>query len=226
MTMKPGTSIDEEVVRRICELQSRGEPILQTHKSNPPNVIGFPTLDSGKFEGWRTQCLVYLEKVFGSDHTYTTSFAKATDQHGHQSEVKKGMAILDAAAEDVEHGYLATLRSLITGDVFVDLLDQAEHLLENGYKDPAAMLTGAVLENGLRSIATECGVKVKTGDDLSALNSKLAVKSAFSRLTQKKVAVWIDVRNKAAHGQFDEYREQDVEEMVKGVVSLLAEYIR
>jgi hypothetical protein len=46
-------------------------------------VIGFATLDSGLFAGWRTQCLTYLQSVFGNDHTYPTSFADATDQHGH-----------------------------------------------------------------------------------------------------------------------------------------------
>jgi hypothetical protein len=102
----------QEIAGRLRELKKRGEQVLSSHKPNPPNVIGFPTLDSGLFAGWRTQCLTYLQGVFGADHTYPTSFAEATDQHGHTSEAKRGMAILEAAAEDVESGYLARVEDL------------------------------------------------------------------------------------------------------------------
>ena len=63
----------------------------------------------------------------------------------------------------------------------------ARHLLDAGYVHPAASLIGAVLENGLRQIASASGVNVKTSDDISALDTKLADAEIYSRLVQKRV---------------------------------------
>ncbi len=111
-----------------------------------------------------------MQQVFGVGHTYSVNFAEETDQHGHTTEVKRGMGILEAAAEDIEDGHLARIEDLIASDVFTNFLEQPEHLIEAGYKDPAAMLAGAVLEDGLRRILVKAGHAVKPRDDLTALN--------------------------------------------------------
>ena len=100
-----------------------------------------------------------------------------------------------------------------------------EHLLEHGYKDPAASLCGAVLEQGLRRIATNRGFRVRERDDLSALNRKLASKGVYKRLVQKRLGVWTDVRNAADHGRFTEYSKEDVAEMRQGVSTFLADHL-
>jgi hypothetical protein len=215
----------QEIAERLRELKARGQPVLSSHTPNPPNVIGFPTLDSGLFAGWRTQCLTYMQNVFGNGHTYSTSFDSATNQHGYTNEVEKGMAILEAAAEDVENGYLARVEDLVASDVFADFLEQAQHLLDAGYKDPAAMLAGAVLEDGLRRLLLKSGEKVRTRDDLSALNGRSAEKGLYNRLVQKKISVWIDVRNSASHGKFVDYEKEDVERMVEGINSFLSDHL-
>jgi hypothetical protein len=135
------------------------------------------------------------------------------------------MAILEAAAEDVESGYLARVEDLVASDVFADFLEQAQQLLDAGYKDPAAMLAGAVLEDGLRRLLVKSGESVRTRDDLSALNGRCAQKGLYNRLAQKKLSVWIDVRNNAAHGKFGEYENADVESMVEGINSFLADHL-
>ena len=101
----------------------------------------------------------------------------------------------------------------------------AGHLVDSGYKDPAASLCGAVLEEGLRRIATNKGENVRERDDLSSLNQKLAAKGVYSRLVQKRLAVWTDVRNAADHGKFSDYSKADVAEMHQGVSSFLAQHL-
>jgi hypothetical protein len=58
-----------------------------------------------------------------------------------------GQSILRSVREDVEDGYLTDIRTLISAEVFTDFLEMAEHLDDNGYKDPTAYSTGAVLED-------------------------------------------------------------------------------
>ena len=97
--------------------------------------------------------------------------------------------------------------------------------MQAGYKDAAASITGAVLEDGLRRIASAKQISIKNSDDLSTLNHKLADAQIYNRLMQKKIQVWNDIRNNAAHGKFAEYRPEDVKEMIVGVQAFLADQL-
>ncbi len=214
----------QKLKRRIERLLAKGQSVLATHKPNPPNVIGYPTLDSGAFTEWRTQSLSLLTNLLGPRHVYVTGFEKDVEE-GFTSSVESGIGILKAVGEDLEDGCLTDIRTLVSAEVFTDFLAMVEHLLEHGYKDPAASLCGAVLEEGLRRIATNRGVSLRTRDDLSALNHKLAAKGVYTRLVQKRLAVWTDVRNAAVHGKFAEYSKADVADMLAGVSSFLAQHL-
>jgi len=209
---------------RIKRLLAKGSAVLETHSPNPPNVIGFPTLDPGTFTEWRTQCLALLTNLLGIQHTYVVSF-KGEVESGFTGSVEAGIGILRAVQEDLQDGFLTDVRTLVSADVFTDFLDMAGHLLEHEYKDPAASLCGAVLEQGLGMIATKRGVRVRKKDDLSTLNQKLAAKGVYTKLVQKRLAVWTDVRNSADHGKFSEYSKSDVVEMHAGVSSFLAQHL-
>jgi len=152
------------------------------------------------------------------------SFRKDVEK-GFEVSVSYGQGILRAVKEDVELGYLARVRALITADVFSDFLEMADHLLDAGYKDPAASLVGAVLEDGLRTVARDHHITVKSRDDLASLTARCADANVFSRLVQKKIQVWIGVRNHADHGEFGEYSDSDVRDMLSGVRDFLAVHI-
>lgn len=217
-------AVDDRVIARLDELIAKADAVLATHRPNPPNVIGFPTLNSGAFAEWQTQCLAFLTNLLGGDHVYVENFRNRVEK-GHRGMVEAGKGILTAVREDVALGYLSRLEALIAADVFSDFMEMAEHLLDAGYKDPAASLVGAVLERGLKQVASQRGVTVKARDDLSSLNAKCADAGVYNRLVQKKVQVWIGVRNHADHGEFDEYDESDVRDMVSGVRDHLATYL-
>jgi len=205
----------------LGQLIEKGDQVLATHRPNPPGVYGFPTLDSGAFSEWQTQALSFLTRLLGPGDTYVETFREEVEQ-GHAGSVKQGQGILRAVREDVELGYLTNVRTLVAAEVFSDFLEMARHLLDAGYVYPAASLIGAVLENGLRQIASASNVNVKASDDLSALDAKLADAEVYSRLVQKRVRVWMDVRNHADHGEFEKITEADVRDMHDGVSSLLS----
>jgi hypothetical protein len=217
--------VDERLLTRLDELIAKADQVLGTHTPNPPNVIGFPTLDSGSFSEWQTQSLAFLVNLLGENHVYVESFRSKVEK-GYVGSVQGGKGVLSAVREDVAGGYLSRLKALVAAEVFSEFVEMGEHLLDAGYKDPAASLAGAVLENGLRQIATQQGIKLKAKEDLSSLNSKLAQASIYNRLTQKKVQVWTDVRNHADHGEFGEYSESDARDMLAGVTELLGTYLQ
>jgi flagellar biosynthesis chaperone FliJ len=54
------------------------------------------------------------------------------------------------------------------------------------------------------------------------LNSELAKNEVYSKLDQKMVTAWLDLRNKAAHGKYDEYTEDQVKNMLVAVTEFMA----
>ena len=64
-------------------------------------------------------------------------------------------------------------------------------------------------------------IQVKDSDNLTSLMQKLVDKRVYSAREQKKVALWTDTRNRAAHGKFDEVSKSDVEYLIAGVRSFL-----
>jgi hypothetical protein len=217
-------SVRDDVLQRLDALIQKADAVLVTHEPNPPNVIGFPTLDSQPFTEWRTQSLTYLINLLGTDHTYVHAFREEV-KGGYTDSVESGKGILQAVREDIRGGYLARIESLVSADIFNDFLEMADYLITQGYKDPAASLIGAVLEDGLRRICSLRGLKLSSKEDISSLNKKLADANIYNRLTQKKLQVWNDIRNNADHGKFSEYKVGDVNEMLKGVRDFLQQHL-
>lgn len=215
----------DEILARLDALIQKADDVHRTHKPNPPGVLGFPTLDFAAFSEWQTQSIAYITNLLGLNHICVQKFQDQVE-HAGRGEVSIGKGILKGVREDVEGGYLKRIEALVSADIFSDFLDMAEYLVKEGYKDPAASLTGAVLEDGLRKICTNQGVTLKSKEDISSLNKKLADNGAYNRLTQKKLQVWNDVRNNADHGHFGEYGSEDVEHMLKGVQGFLEQHLQ
>ncbi len=217
---------EEKIIQRIDELLKKSDTVITTHKfENLPGTIITYELNVGIFVEWRTQALNFLISFLGDNHIYTQNFEEQVKQ-GNIESIKAGQGILRAVREDVSAGYLTDIRTLISAEVFTDFLEIVDYLLENHLKDPAASLCGAILEDGLRRIASKAGITIKNREDLNSLNQKCADKEIYTRLVQKKIQVWIDIRNSADHGRFNEYFEQDVREMYEGVSKFLSEYLK
>jgi hypothetical protein len=111
--------------------------------------------------------------------------------------------ILQAALNDYRQGYIADNTLLISAEVFSDLLMQAKVLIENDYKDAAAVIIRAVLEDSLRRLCVAHGVTVDGRDTIGPLNDKLYRAKVYSVLQQKEIVAKAQIGNDAAHGHFD-----------------------
>ena len=144
----------------------------------------------------------------------------------HQSDELVGIA--RSLRRDFNGGFIsASFAALVRAELFEDFLEMCDHLLSAGYKDPAAVVGGAVLEEHLRRLCLLNGVptldkgKARKAD---SLNSDLAGKTIYSKLDQKSVTAWLDLRNKAAHGHFADYVAAQVELMLKGIGDFVARF--
>ncbi len=125
---------DKKVLNRLQELIERGKEIEKTKKSPPPNCIGFDsTVDSQAANQWHTSAKSILAKSFGRDSEHYALFEQCCKKGVTYSPLHRGIGILAAAKEDLEHGYVQDIRNLVAAEMFSDLLGQASELLQAGY---------------------------------------------------------------------------------------------
>ena len=216
-------NVDDRIEKRVEALVGKGQAVLDTRHDLGGAASGISYLDLQQYSNWRTQSLAFLSDILGREHAYTENFQLVTQSGARPESAQAGIGILEAVQEDIQQGYVEKVRQLIRAELLSDFFDQATHLLENEYTAAAASLAGAALENGLRSVAAANEIQVRESDNLQSLNQKIADKEVYSRLDQKKVSFWTDVRNEADHGHFEKLKEQDVEDLIKGAQSFLAD---
>jgi hypothetical protein len=165
-----------------------------------------------------------LRRTFGADSEYYQHLKEGFKYPGYYSDMARGLAITKAAANDYSKGYLIETTALIRAEVFGDLLEQSEHLFEQGYYQAAAVLAGGVLEDSLRKLCQTHGVSIPAKPKIDAMNAELTKKGIYSVLVQKRITWLADIRNKAAHGQWSEFDKIDVERMLPQVRDFAIDY--
>jgi len=175
---------------------------------------------------WAENVFTLLELVRGPNHSAVIGLRAYIDTaraHGRYRQGTFGGAIhgvANALLNDLESGFLPDLRTTIRAEVEGDFLAQAHRLLEEGLKDPAAMLLGAVLEDALRQLCRKHGVP--EGNSIEAMNEPLRKADIYGLPQKQQVTAWAAIRNKADHGRFSEYTEPEIRVMHQGLTGFIA----
>jgi hypothetical protein len=215
----------KDLQTRIDQLVTKAETALANARIKEGSST--PSLQNEDWAGLRAAGLAFIESAFGREHSYyrefDVRFKESWEYHG-----KYALGVLRAIQEQIRGGWLETTKGLVTAEVFADFIEMAEHLLDERYKDPAAVVVGSVLEEHLRQLCLSAGIPT---EDVSAtkvvphkadrLNADLAKGGKYSKLDQKQITAWLDLRNKAAHGKYSEYSQEQVALMLAGVRDFL-----
>jgi hypothetical protein len=218
----------EKILERLQELARRGDELRKQHTAGYTRDY---VPDTQGVQRWITNCLSVLRLLGeGAPHTvrFSETVARVQQWVTLLENFDAALGIIKAAAEDVEAGFLGERDLLITADAFESFLEQGDYLLEQGFKDPAAMLAGAVLESTLRKMCEVRGIPTDKQDKIGTLNDKLAKHHkppAYSSMYHKHVIGWADLRNNADHGYFDEYDSEHVRAMIAGVRDFAARHL-
>ena len=90
-------------------------------------------------------------------------------------------------------------------------------------------MIGSVLEEHLILLCKNNSIDIdfvnKNDDTIhkkaDTLNADLAKAGIYGVLEQKNITAWLDLRNRAAHGKFGEYSQEQVELMYQGVLNFI-----
>ena len=214
----------EELQRRINELIAFSEKVLATKRSTDHHEF----VSNDLFNEFRSASLSFLKNTFGAEHPFFKEFDTEA-KNAKSYDTREGIGVLKAAKQEIDGGWLFTVKGLVSAEIFSDFLEMADYLLREGYKDPAAVMTGSVLEEHLRQLCNKNSIPTETIKEgkpnpkkADLMNSELAGAAVYNKLDQKSITSWLDLRNKAAHGQYTEYTKEQVEIMFQGVTNFIS----
>jgi hypothetical protein len=199
------------------------DTLLDTHremqrKSQHNDLSDLPKIDR---QSLVTRAIAATHRITGTSSIYSLEIERIIKKdphlHLHTSSV---LGVILALRDDIAGGYMQNLAELVHADIFADFLEMAQHLCDNKYKDPSAVIAGSTLESHLKKLAIKNSVPIDiAGKPIKAdkLNADLAKADVYTILDQKNVTAWLDLRNKAAHGNYTEYNIDQVKLLIASI---------
>jgi len=214
-------NINVKLLKRIDELTAMGQNALNNLcERNSEHV------NSGGV-GFKTGGLCFIQKIYGIDHSHYKRF----DRLGYVKSVvaiKDGIEILNVIRQEIEGDWLLSIKSIVSANLFFDFLEMAQHLLSKDYKDAAAVIIGSVLEKHLTELCLANNIELINSDTkkgkykkIDQLNTDLTKNEVYGQLENKNVTAFLQLRNYAAHGKYEKFKNVDVENMYNGVLNFL-----
>ena len=218
---------EDKLKKRINDLINLADRVYSTLKTGS-GTFGTNSVDNEIFNEFKNASLSFILSVFGKDHPYYENFSNSVNRNT-PWETKSGRGILSSIKTEIDEGWLNSIKGILSAEIFTDFIEMAEHLLSENYKAPAAVMIGSVLEEHLRQLSIKNGISTtteKNGKDIpkkaDLLNSELVKATVYNKLDQKNVTAWLDLRNKAAHGNYTEYSKEQVELMLQSVMDFMS----
>jgi len=217
---------ERTVESKFKALLQRGQQLLSLHGWNGREFnTSVPDED---YQQFRCETANLISRVCGAKsvhHQEMVKFAENERTRLNSFYFPNIFGILKGAYQDFEDGLLFDIRRLAHAGLLDDFLSQADVLAEHGYLQPAASLTGAVLEDTLRQLCEKHDVKYQPKKGIEHINVELARAEIYDKLIQKRITAEADLRNKADHGEFEKVNKDDVDDMIRWVRRFVSEHL-
>jgi hypothetical protein len=212
----------KKLSERFDQLDEEMKAIDATQKLENGEFGPYPSIDKERLLAWTVKVKHLLASACGIDSQHYESFVEVEKPRAYEypyDRFQRMRAVLAAASDDYKGGFLIAIKNLIQAEVFDSELEQAEELLDNGYKLAAAVIAGVVLETTLRDLCSREGIP---HGKLDKMNADLTKAGLYNKLQQKRITALADIRNSAAHGKPEEFSEQDVTNMIRDIETFVA----
>ena len=202
-----GLNIDN-IGKRIDELIHKAEQNVKT-------------LDSAQeiFSG----LVLILELLYGKDNGKLKSLLDSKNDSNklgyyyiselYERQIQLCLGVLRSIKTEIELGLIGSLEKQYKGEVFGDLIKMAKESMDNDFKDVAAVLGCAALEDSLKKIAVINGLDVEDkgmSEVINALKSIQILQGASASITTS----YVKLRNKVFHAEFDKFEKEDVKSLI------------
>jgi hypothetical protein len=233
--MPLSADIDNLVRQRFAELESEAKRLVVWMNASYPITGSDGSTYSSNYHQLLTNFLSLIQMLATKRNSFSELIKDA--RAANELSPAKLHGMIAGLKNDYESGMLRSIAEMTEKNVVGDYLTQAEQLLK-GSKDgvhtygPAAVLAGAVLEDGLRRLCNRQTPPISTNKSgghpktMGTLIEELKTQELYSELKAKQLRAWADIRNAAAHGRFNDFSRSDVEQMILGISTFLDEHLR
>ena len=217
----------DELIDRFDKLIELGHEAIRRGGVSSDYRTSFP--HAQHFGQFRSASISLLRNVFGANHSFEIEFRNYTKRTV-SAAVNMGIGTLKAARNEIEQGWIFKLTGLVSSQIFNDFMQMAGHLLDENYKDPAAVMIGCVLEQRMKELADARSIPIvidkpdgrTQAKSTDRINADLVKDDAYGATDHKQVTAWLALRNHAAHGEWDKYTHEQIKTMYQGVSEFLS----
>lgn len=204
----------ERILQRIDEVLEDNKGIVKDYSNGSFNMI-------------------MLEKsIFGAISIFKITYGEHSEQVKslvslREKYLKAGISRSDVAADiqflinatlntlksDIEFDFLASLKSQVAGEIYGDFTSLAKKLIDEGHKEPAAVLACGALEDSMKKFAIKHGLNVYD-QELSGVVNALKGAGLLMGTQAGVVQSYVKLRNKTFHAQFDKVEMPEVVSLI------------
>jgi len=184
-------------------------------------------VDPLEMKKFKLTSLSFIEKIYGKQNLYYSTFFESSKDN-YIENLLSSEVVLISIKDEIESGWLDELKDLVSADIFSDFLEMGKYFLDEKYKDAAAVIIGSVLEKHLKNVAERNQIELFIEKDgksmpkkISLINDELYKKSIYNQIVHKSIIHIFSIRNEAAHGNYEKYELNDVENMYNSVNQIL-----
>lgn len=211
--------MSQKILNRFEQLLNDGIELSSLTHTVPTSNTNIEYESLGKegdsrYREWKIKIKHLLKLICGINSIHYEAFLSAEKYQFYDTN----------AYDDLYNGFLITFKQIVQAEVFDSELEQAKSLLENGYKNAAAVIAGVVLETAIKELCLNNNIDTER-KKLTQLNDDLAKVSVYNKLQQKQITALADIRNNAAHGNYDQFTREDVERMISDIERFLLNYV-
>ena len=208
--------MNDKFLQRFRELQDQSDSI-----QFEPNKYGSLYAPRFVWLSWATSAESLIKAVFGEESPHYINFANVIKNcRGSELSIKTLQGIFLSAKEAFEGGYVFSIELSISGEIFGDFVVLAKQSLAEGYKDVAAVLASAALEDALKRYAKVNGLNVD-GATMAKVISAIKSKGLVSGARKSMLDTMLQIRNYTMHAEWEKVNEPEVNSIIGYVEQFL-----
>jgi Domain of unknown function (DUF4145) len=177
--------------------------------------------ENGEWRTWATSSENLISASFGMDSVHAKNFSgRHQSCDSQERNIRNLYAVFLSAKKDYEGGHVYNIELTISGEIFGDFVSLARQSLSEGYKDVAAVLAAAALEDSLKRFAKLNDLLIEDATMQNVINA-LKAKGLIGGAQKTIVEAMPKIRNLALHAEWDKITTSEVGSMLGFVEQFL-----
>lgn len=225
----------QRILSRLESLIEEGKHVLTTVE---PRVRRSNLRKRDEPDGEYADSVLHLKFVVSSLYFIASTVGRECEYYKEFESLRSGItekpikmqvAILEALHVQLRDVWYWSMQGLASAQVFSGMLEEAGHLLDKGFKVPATVLAGCVIETHLRDLCKKHDLTTehvmadgsKRPKKPAQLNQDLFGADVYNINDSKEINTYLGFRNSAAHGKDTEFDVKQIHLMLQGVLAFI-----